>query len=127
MYRGDYGISEKQAVVTEPFSGRSDEWMMVFCISRKYPTRMARYARILSADGIRWIKHGLFIAHHPNGMLSSEGMYVNGQEHGLWTEYHSNGQMAARGHYANGKEVGHWEFWSSDGSPEEGEDYPLPD
>src|SRR5215510_332720 len=34
----------KQTVVTEPFYGRSDEWMMVFCISRKYPTRMARYA-----------------------------------------------------------------------------------
>ena len=87
-----------------------------------------RYARILSADGTRWIKHGLFSAHHPNGTLSSEGMYVDGQEHGLWTDYHSNGQMAARGHYANGKEVGHWEFWSSsDGSPEEGEDYPHPD
>src|SRR5215470_2559752 len=56
-----------------------------------------RYARILSADGTRWIKHGLFNAHHLNGTLSSEGMYVNGQEHGLWTEYHSNGQMAARG------------------------------
>ena len=62
-----------------------------------------RYARILSADGTRWIKHGLFSAHHPNGTLSAEGMYVNGQEHGLWTEYHSNGQMAAKGYYANGK------------------------
>jgi len=86
-----------------------------------------RYARILSADGTLWIKHGLFSAHHPNGTLSSEGMYVYGQEDGLWTEYHSNGQMAARGHYANGKEGGHWEFWSSDGSPEKGEDYPLPE
>src|SRR5262245_40075089 len=34
------------------------------------------YARILSADGTRWIKHGLFSAHHPNGTLSSEGMYL---------------------------------------------------
>src|SRR5262245_97333 len=34
----------KQAVVTEPFYGRSDKWMTVFCMSRKYPTRMARYA-----------------------------------------------------------------------------------
>src|SRR5215470_18932717 len=41
---GDYGISEKQSDVPELFYGRSDEWMMVFCISRKYPTRMARYA-----------------------------------------------------------------------------------
>jgi len=87
-------------------------------------TRHFRYARIPSADGTRWIKHGPFSAHHPNGTLSSEGMYVNGQEHGLWTEYHSNGQMAARGHYEDGKEVGHWEFWNSDGSPEEGEDHP---
>src|SRR5262245_36472863 len=44
IYRGDYGISEKQTVVTEPFYRRSEKWMMVFCISRKYPTRMARYA-----------------------------------------------------------------------------------
>src|SRR5262245_62589279 len=26
------------------YYGRSDKWMMVFCISRKYRTRMARYA-----------------------------------------------------------------------------------
>src|SRR5215510_7122045 len=30
IYRGDHGISQKQAVVTEPFYyGRSDKWMMV--------------------------------------------------------------------------------------------------
>src|SRR5262245_65510638 len=80
-----------------------------------------RYARILSADGTRWIKHGLFSAHHPDGKLSSEGMSINGQEHGLWTEYHSNGQMAAIGHYATGKQVGDREYWSSERSLEDGE------
>lgn len=83
-----------------------------------------RYARILSADGTRWIRHGLFSAHHPDGTLASEGMYVDGQEHGLWINYHPNGKMAARGHYANGKEVGPLGILDSDGSPEEGEDYP---
>src|SRR6516162_1577549 len=82
-----------------------------------------RYARILSADGTRWIRHRLFFDHHPDGTLASEGMYVDGQEHGLWIDYHPNGKMAARGHYSNGKEVGHWEFWNSDGSPEKSEDY----
>jgi hypothetical protein len=73
MYRGDYGISEKQAVATEPFYGKSDEWMMVFCRSRKYPTRMARYARILSADGTRWIKHGLLVPTIPTGRCRPKG------------------------------------------------------
>ena len=102
--------------------------MTVFCILRKYPTRTARYVSDMLEFYRPTVPDGLnMVCLVPNGKLSSEGMYINGQEHGLWTEYHSNGQMAARGHYANGKEVGHWEFWSSDGSPEEGEDYPLPD
>jgi hypothetical protein len=32
-----------------------------------------RYARILSADGTRWIRHGLFSAHHPNGCSRPRG------------------------------------------------------
>ena len=76
-----------------------------------------RYVRYMSEDKTRWIRHGLFLAYHPNGALASEGTYVDGQEHGLWTDYHPNGQMAARGYYENGKEVDGWEFWNADGSP----------
>ena len=78
-----------------------------------------RYARYMSADGTRWIRHGLFRGYHPNGALASEGTYVDGQEQGLWTDYHENGQIAAKGHYDSGKEVGRWEFWNADGSPGE--------
>ena len=81
-----------------------------------------RYSRVLSPDGTRWIKDGLFQQFHPNGMLASEGEYVEGQEHGPWTDYHPNGQMAARGYYKNGKEVGRWEFWDENGVPETEED-----
>lgn len=78
-----------------------------------------RYSRYMSADGTRWIRHGLFRSYHANGMLASEGTYVDGKEQGLWTDYHENGQMAARGQYDSGEEVGRWEFWNTDGSPTE--------
>jgi antitoxin component YwqK of YwqJK toxin-antitoxin module len=75
-----------------------------------------RYARYMSDDGTRWVRHGLFRAYHPNGVLASEGSYVDGQEHGLWTDYHENGQIAARGRYEKGEEASGWEFWNEDGS-----------
>jgi antitoxin component YwqK of YwqJK toxin-antitoxin module len=77
-----------------------------------------RYARRISEDGARWIRHGLFRAYHPNGELQSEGFYLDGNEHGPWKDYHQNGQMAARGEYENGQEVGVWEYWNEHGDPE---------
>lgn len=75
-----------------------------------------RYARYLSADGTRWIRHGLYRAYHRNGSLASEGHYVDGAEHGLWRDYHENGQLAAEGHYESGAEVGLWKYWDADGA-----------
>lgn len=75
-----------------------------------------RYARYMSSDGARWIRHGPFFGYHPNGALASEGAYVDGREHGPWADYHPNGQMAARGRYEHGQEVGRWEYWNDDGS-----------
>ena len=76
-----------------------------------------RYARYLSDDGTRWIRHGLFLAYHPNGQLASEGHYADGHEQGLWKDFHENGQMAAKGEYEAGQEVGRWEYWNDDGTP----------
>lgn len=76
-----------------------------------------RYARYMSSDGTRWIRHGLFQSYHPNGKLAFEGTYVDGKEDGVWTDYHQNGQIAARGHYKSGDEVGDWEFWDENGDP----------
>ena len=77
-----------------------------------------RYSRILSPDGARWVRHGLFVEYTEAGTVIAEGQYVNGAEHGEWKEYHPNGKLAARGHYANGTEVGEWQYWDDQGNPE---------
>ncbi len=77
-----------------------------------------RYARHKSADGTRWIRHGLFVAYHENGKAKSEGTYDEGTEHGLWRDFFENGQLAAEGHYDHGNEVGEWKYWNSDGTLE---------
>lgn len=76
-----------------------------------------RYARIMSKDGTRWVRHGLFCEYHRNGQVISEGNYQDGKEEGLWRDHYSNGQLAAEGHYANGEEVGEWRYWMPDGTP----------
>jgi antitoxin component YwqK of YwqJK toxin-antitoxin module len=75
-----------------------------------------RYTRYMSPDGTKWVRHGLFVAYHPNGAVASEGNYVDGAEHGLWRDYHVNGQLAAEGNYEARQEVGEWRYWNSDGS-----------
>jgi len=77
-----------------------------------------RYSRFLSADGSRWVRHGLFRAYREDGSLASEGSYEHGQEHGLWRDYHANGQLATEGQYTHGTETGVWHYWSETGLPE---------
>ena len=77
-----------------------------------------RYSRVMSADGTRWIRQGLFRSYHQDGTLSAEGEYHDGLEQGEWRTFHENGQMASRGAYDRGEEVGDWTFWSADGSIE---------
>ena len=82
-----------------------------------------RYARVMSPDKTRWIRHGLFVAYHENGKVMSEGQYVDGLEDGQWRDFHPDGQPAAEGHYREGKEVGVWRFWKPDGTEEPGTDH----
>jgi antitoxin component YwqK of YwqJK toxin-antitoxin module len=78
-----------------------------------------RYSRYLASDGERWIRHGLFLAYHPNGDLASEGKYEHGLEQGLWRDYYDNGQKAAEGQYCDGREVaGSWVYWNPAGAQE---------
>jgi len=81
-----------------------------------------RYARVLSSDGTRWIRQGLFRAYYPSGALASEGVYKDGFETGLWRDFHENGQLAAEGHYENGGHVGSWKYWKSDGTEDLSDD-----
>ena len=82
-----------------------------------------RYARYLSVDGAKWVRHGLFQAYHENGKIASEGTYEHGEEHGLWRDYHESGQLAAEGYYEHGREVAIWKSWRSDGGEEMSEDH----
>ena len=77
-----------------------------------------RYARRLSSDGQRWIRHGRFEHYAEDGTLLSEGSYVDGKEEGVWRDFHPNGQLAAEGHYSQGNEVGLWRYWAEDGRAE---------
>ena len=77
-----------------------------------------RYAFILSPDGTKRIRHGLFVRYHLDGRMASEGTYVNGAEDGEWRDYHANGQLAATGVYVNGKEEGVWRSWDEEGRSE---------
>lgn len=70
-----------------------------------------RYSRYLADDGSRWIRHGLFVAYHPNGMVASEGAYEHGAEQGLWRDFHDDGSLAAKGEYQDGVEVGDWAYF----------------
>lgn len=75
-----------------------------------------RYTRYLAPGGERWIRHGLFVSYHENGVMSSEGSFVEGAEDGVWRDFHENGQLASEGRYQDGREVGTWRFWSPDGT-----------
>ena len=75
-----------------------------------------RYARVLSEDGSRWLRHGLFVEYDENGAVVSEGSYLMGKEHGLWRDYYPNGKPAAEGEYEAGLEHGPWRFWDENGN-----------
>ena len=80
---------------------------------------VARYCRYLAPDGSRWIRHGQYVAYHPNGQIAGEVSYENGLEEGLGRDYYENGQIAAEGYYCGGKEEGTWRYWTRDGSEEQ--------
>src|SRR5262249_54685499 len=82
-----------------------------------------RYSRYMSADGTRWVRHGLFVAYREDGKVASEGQYVDGLEQGTWRDFHENGQLASEGCYVNGKEHGYWRFWAPDGTEERPVEY----
>ncbi len=46
-----------------------------------------RYSRKLSADGIKWIRHGRFAEYYQNGKTAAEGYYSKGNESGTWHYY----------------------------------------
>ena len=75
-----------------------------------------RYSRVLSEDGARWVRHGMFVEYSENGTVIAEGSYSYGKEQGRWREYYPNGGPAAEGAYEAGLEHGAWKFWDEAGN-----------
>lgn len=82
-----------------------------------------RYSRYLAKNGSEYIRHGLFVAYHENGIVASEVVYEHGIETGPCRDYYPNGQLAAEGVYLKGKEHGLWRYWNQDGQLEQEVEY----
>ena len=53
--------------------------------------------------------------YHPNGIVSSEGLMVNGQPEGVWKNYNEDGQLVSEGSRKNHQLDGVWKFYSDSG------------
>ncbi len=58
---------------------------------------------------------GSWISYHPNGVIWSRSIYVNGVEHGPTEVFHDNGRTYYLGAYTNGKPSGEWIFHDANG------------
>jgi len=62
-------------------------------------------------------KQGNWKEYYLNGVLKSEGNYVDDKKIGLWKFYHPNSKLEQIGKFAkNGKATGEWKWYFSDGS-----------
>jgi len=118
--RSAAGIGQKRTVTIDcsgevTFEGAMEADLNLAEIPYESGAIKFRYTRYMAPDGTRWIRHGLFVAYHEDGVVSSEGNYVHGAEDGVWRDFHPNGQLGAEGNYVHGEKAGAWRFWSEDG------------
>jgi antitoxin component YwqK of YwqJK toxin-antitoxin module len=64
------------------------------------------------ADAVR---HGAYIAWHPNGQKSLEGQFENGEPTGEFRWWYANGQPQTKGFYDQGQSIGEWVWWHPNG------------
>ena len=57
------------------------------------------------------IKHGPYVAWHPNGNVAESGRYVDGQRQGVWTRFWHSGGRRAQVHFEGGLEHGVLLVW----------------
>jgi len=60
---------------------------------------------------------------HDSGVLSSEGLLINGLPQGEWISYHTNGNLKSQGFWKSNKLVGAWSFYNFDGQLIKTEEY----
>lgn len=60
-------------------------------------------------------RDGHWKSYHRDGVLWSEGDYINGIREGKTVTYFANGNKYYEGQFAKAKKVGVWKFWKEDG------------
>lgn len=61
------------------------------------------------------VRHGAWIRLFPNGEISLQIEYKDGQRHGPWTQWYPGGKKWKQGAYNRGKEHGSWNGWYPNG------------
>lgn len=62
--------------------------------------------------------------YYPNGKISSEGSFRNGQPDGYWRAYYDTGILKSEGNRVNGQLDSVWSFFDEKGNKNVG--YPIP-
>jgi len=60
-------------------------------------------------------RNGLWKSYYRDGILWSEGDFVNGIREGKTATYFANGQKYYEGQYSKAKKSGIWKFWNEQG------------
>jgi antitoxin component YwqK of YwqJK toxin-antitoxin module len=60
-------------------------------------------------------RDGLWKSYHRDGVIWSEGAYIDGIREGTTITYFANGNKYYEGQFAKAKKVGVWKFWTEDG------------
>lgn len=58
---------------------------------------------------------GSWLSFHPNGVIWSRSVYVDGKEHGPTEVFHDNGSTFYSGAYNAGQPSGEWIFYDPQG------------
>jgi len=64
------------------------------------------------------VKHGRFLAWHPNGIVSQSGSYENGQRQGVWVRFRETGVPRAQVSFEADREHGVLVLWDEQGRVE---------
>ena len=69
----------------------------------------------LYADSLCLFHKGHFRLYHSNGLLKTDGNYVDGRKNGIWLSYHSNGMIADSALYTDNQLAGIQKSWHRNG------------
>jgi len=71
----------------------------------------------VSSEGLQGepMRHGSYVAWHPNGLKRMEGQFSFGEPTGEFQWWYDNAQTKMKGEYYDGKRIGQWTWWHENG------------